>query len=120
MANPYKKAEQVKKVAPGARPEPPVIEKKEEVKPVEIPEVIVPVEETPAPVAPVVKDKPKARGKRKKSVPGKIEQKEEKKTFGFYLPVAMVNELEEIATDNNINISTLVKAILQDYLDGDE
>lgn len=119
MANPYKKAEQVKKVAPGARHEQPVIEKKEEVKPVEVPEVIVPVEE-PAPVAPVVKEKPKERGKRKKSVPGKIEQKEEKKTFGFYLPVPMVNELEEIAADNNINISTLVKAILQDYLDGDE
>ena len=30
MANPYKKAEQVKKVAPGARPEPPMVEKKED------------------------------------------------------------------------------------------
>ena len=57
--------------------------------------------------------------KKKRSIPGEIVRKPKQKTYGFYLEVAMVEELEAIAKEHDITISHLVKMILKEYLEGE-
>ena len=57
--------------------------------------------------------------KKKRHIPGEIVRKPKQKTYGFYLEVDMVEELETIAKEHDITISHLVKVILKEYLAGE-
>lgn len=106
MANPYKKAEQVQKKAPGSRQEPTKVEevkivpeKVEEVKPSQ-PEVKAPVEKE------VVAD----------IFDGMIEQKPKAKSYGFYLDDEVVEALEKVAKQKKISKSKVLNTILRNVL----
>ena len=134
MANPFKMAEQAKKVAPGNKPAP--VEKKEEpvkvevieeqVKPEEVvtetPIVAEPVKEEEKPVKETVK---KAEKKEKKApaaekavdiFAGLESDKNPGKTYAFYLSDKNVEKLKAMAGKKGISASKLLDHILSEVL----
>lgn len=110
MANPYKKAEQIQKKAPGSRP----IEKVEEKKEVKV-----------EPVAPVVEEKPAIPEKENSIVEttamanllaGMEEQKPKAKSYGFYLDDEVVAALEKLAKQKKSNKSKVLNTLLRNIL----
>ena len=113
MANPYKKAEQVQKKAPGSRP----IERKEENTPVvEEPkkiEVVAPVVEEP------VKESEKEVVEvsiKDSLLAGMKEQKPRGKSYGFYLDDEVVAALEKLAKQSKSNKSKVLNTLLRKIL----
>lgn len=86
MANPFKDAEKKKKVAPGTKPQTEIIQ-----------EEVIP---TPDPV----KENP---------LEGKIEQKPEGKSYGFYLSVEAAEKLEKLAKQNKCSKSKALDVLLR-------
>ena len=143
MANPYKKAEQKPKVAPGSRPtaptvqqpvtpvveqpvEPKVEEKKQEVN---VPEVQQPVElkieeKKQEDVAPVKEEKPVAPVKEVQIIEtkasnlfaGLVEEKPKGKTTGFYLDEEVIAAIEKIAKKNKTTKSKVLNTLLRNLL----
>lgn len=99
MANPYKKAEQAQKKAPGARPVIDQADKKEET-----PIVLEPEKE----VAEIsIKDSLLA---------GMKEQKPRGKSYGFYLDDEVVAALEKLAKQSKSNKSKVLNTLLRKIL----
>lgn len=98
MANPYKKAEEHKKVSPGGH-------RKEEttapVTPVEPTAPVTPVEEKEKPVNPLA---------------GKIDKKPEGKSYGFYLSNEAIAKLEKLAKQNKCSKSKALDLLLRNIL----
>ena len=90
MANPFKEAENKKRVPPGG-----------EIKPTVKEEVVV---DPPKPEKPVTTGNPLA---------GMIEPKPEGKSYGFYLSVEANNKLEELAKKNRCSKSKALDALLR-------
>jgi hypothetical protein len=110
MANPYKKAEQVQKKAPGSRQEPAKVEEVK-VAPVQVEEA-KPVEpEVKTTVAPVVAKEPVA-----DIFDGMVEQKPKAKSYGFYLDDEVVEALEKLAKQKKISKSKVLNTILRNVL----
>lgn len=84
MANPFKEAEEKRKVAPGGKPEP--TQKTEVVKEV---------------------------AKTENVIEGLIEQKPESKAYGFYLSVEAAEKLERLAKQNKCSKSKALDALLR-------
>lgn len=108
MANPYKKAEQVQKKAPGSR---------QEQKPQE--EVTTPaVEEkqqetvTPQPAEPAVVETPV----KEDLLAGMLEKKPRGKSYGFYLDDEVVAALDKLARQNKSNKSKVMNTLLRNML----
>ncbi len=89
MANPYKKAEEMKKVPPGGKPRQEVEEK---------------VEVVEEPTPPVANDNP---------LEGMIEPKQTGKACGFYLSVEAIEKLEKLAKQNKCSKSKALDALLR-------
>ncbi len=114
MANPYKKAEQVQKKAPGSRPAEVQTQKPVEQK----------IEEKPAVVVPAVEEKPAAQVKEneiietkaKDLLAGMIEQKPKAKSYGFYLDDEVVAALEKLAKQSKSNKSKVLNTLLRKIL----
>jgi hypothetical protein len=132
MANPYKKADQKPKAAPGSkRPLAPVVE---ETPVVEVP--VAPVVETPVEVAPVVNtpvattpvvETPKAKPTPKKEepkddiedlFPDLVEEKPTGKPKTLYLDAEVVDVLEKLAKKKKMSTSKVANAILRNALIG--
>ena len=132
MANPYKKADQKPKAAPGSkRPLAPVVE---ETPAVEVP--VTPVVETPVEVAPVVNtpvattpvvETPKAKPAPKKEepkddiedlFPDLVEEKPTGKPKTLYLDAEVVDVLEKLAKKKKMSTSKVANAILRNALLG--
>lgn len=116
MANPYKKAEQVQKKAPGSRLEPVKTEKTEFV-PEKVEEVKVVPEKTeeakveqPVVTAPVEKEAPVD------LFDGMVEQKPKGKTCAFYLDDEVNAALEKLAKQKKISKSKVLNTILRNVL----
>ena len=92
MANPFKEAENKKKVAPGGEPKPVV---KEE-------EIVV-----AEPLTPKAVDNP---------LEGMIEQKPEGKSHSFYLSAEAAQNLERLAKQNKCSKSKALDALLRSIL----
>ena len=124
MANPYKKAEQKPKVAPGSRPgtpvvqqpvEPKVEEKKQEVIVPEVQQPVEPkiVEKKQEVVAPVKEETPVEPVKEVEIIEtkasdlfaGLIDEKPRGKTVGFYLDEDVIAALEKVAKQKKKNKS---------------
>lgn len=123
MANPYKKAEQVQKKAPGSRP----VEPKVEVTPVvETPvvEVSAVVEEKMpvVEIAPAVTETPAAEAPATEmSIKNSLladmkEQKPRGKSYGFYLDDEVVAALEKLAKQSKSNKSKVLNTLLRKVL----
>ena len=117
--NPYKKAEEVQKKAPGSRPvEVPVVA------PVEQPEVETNIEEKQEVIAPVVEEKPVEpvkeneiiETKAKDLLAGMIEKKPKAKGYGFYLDDEVVAALEKLAKQSKSNKSKVLNTLLRKIL----
>lgn len=87
MANPYKKAEEQRKVPPGG---------KHETEP-----------------QPIVKEEPKKQFDPANPLEGMIEQKPEGKSYGFYLSVEANANLEKLAKQNKCSKSKALDALLR-------
>lgn len=114
-SNPYKKAEEVQKKAPGSRPietlvQQPVVEPKIEEKQ----EVIAPVVEE-KPVEPV-RENVIIETKATDLLAGMIEQKPKAKSYGFYLDDEVVAALEKLAKQNKSNKSKVLNTLLRKML----
>ena len=111
MANPYKKAEQVQKKAPGSRQE---TIKHEPIMPIvmqEIKEEKVNQQEEKAPVAPVIEKEPAV-----DLFEGMEEQKPKAKSYGFYLDDEVVAALDKLAKQKKISKSKVLNTILRNAL----
>lgn len=115
MANPYKKAEQMQKKAPGARPADRIVE--------ETPVVVEPPKKDEVVVATDVEvRKPEP----EKEVPeisikdsllaGMKEQKPRGKSYGFYLDDEVVAALEKLAKQSKSNKSKVLNTLLRKIL----
>ena len=122
-SNPYNKAEEVQKKAPGSRPvetivhEPiptPVLEPKIEEKQ-EKQEAVAPVveEKTVEPVKENVIIETEAK---KNLLAGMLEQKPKAKSYGFYLDDEVVAALEKLAKQNKSNKSKVLNTLLRNIL----
>ncbi len=88
MANPFKDAENKKKVAPGGNPTPRVEE-------------------------PTVIEEPVVERKTENPLEGMIEQKPEGKSYGFYLSTEAAEKLEKLAKQNKCSKSKALDALLR-------
>lgn len=130
MANPFKEADKVKKVAPGSHKTPVVEKTEEKVAPV-VPETPVEaVKEAPvAPVEPVttveaepVVEKPKAEKKPAKTAnkieallgPAQKAKKQERSTIAVYLSKENQAWLKELANQRGKSVSELLDQILNE------
>jgi hypothetical protein len=95
MANPYKKAEEHKKVSPGGH------RKEETTAPVTPVEQVAPVEEKEKPVNPLA---------------GKVDKKPEGKSYGFYLSNEAIAKLEKLAKQNKCSKSKALDLLLRNIL----
>lgn len=102
MSNPYKRAEQVKRVPPGSR-----TSGEQETPPVETTEQPVKAEKENTIVEPEVK---------KNLLSGMIEQKPKAKSYGFYLDDEVVAALEKLAKQNKSNKSKVLNTLLRNLL----
>jgi hypothetical protein len=132
MANPYKKADQKPKAAPGSkRPLAPVVEETPVVEVpvapvVETPVEVAPVEEKPVEVAPVVtpaKPKPAPKKEEPKDdiedlFPDLVEEKPTGKPKTLYLDAEVVDVLEKLAKKKKMSTSKVANAILRNALLG--
>jgi hypothetical protein len=122
MANPYKKADQKPKAAPGGqRPvapavkEAPVVEESVVIPEVEVPAQETPVMKKPAEAAPATK--PVAQKTEKKDpFAGMVEEKPRGKSYGFYLDEEVVDALEKLAKQKKISKSKVLNTILRNIL----
>ena len=108
MANPYKKAEQVQKKAPGSRPETvkqPVVEKPEvKEEPVVVAAPVVAEVKAEVPVAPVVATEEKVSVK-EDFLGDIVGAKPKAKSYGFYLDDEVVAALEKLAKQKKVSKS---------------
>lgn len=100
MANPYKKAEEVKKKAPGSRQEHMV---KEEA-------VVV------SPVVEATDVEPPIKPEKENLLAGMLEQKPRGKSYGFYLDAEVVDALEKLAKQNKSSKSKVLNTLLRNLL----
>lgn len=112
MANPYKTAQQARKVAPGSRQEQ---KPQEEVKtpPAEVKEqetVQEPVNVQPA--EPAVEETPA----KENLLAGMLEKKPRGKSYGFYLDDEVVAALDKLARQNKSNKSKVLNTLLRNML----
>jgi hypothetical protein len=119
-SNPYKKAEEVQKKAPGSRP----VERAAPA-PVEQPVEAPKVEEKQVVVIPAVEEKPVEPVKenviveteiKKNLLAGMIEQKPKAKSNSFYLDDEVVAALEKLAKQNKSNKSKVLNTLLRNIL----
>ena len=142
MANPYKKAEQKPKVAPGSRPTAPTVQqpvtpvvqqpiepKVEEKQEVVVSEVQQPVEpkveeKKQEVVAPVKEETPVEPTKEVEIIEtkandlfaGLVDEKPRGKTVGFYLDEDVIAALEKVAKQKKANKSKVVNTLLRNLL----
>ena len=114
MANPYKKAEQVQKKAPGSRQPEKDVQQPVEPKVEETREVTAPVveEKTAEPVRENVIIETSA----KDLLAGMMEKKPRAKSYGFYLDDEVVAALEKLARQNKSSKSKVLNTLLRNML----
>ena len=128
MANPYKKADQKPKAAPGGqRPVAPVVPETPGVEePIVTPVVETPVEDKPVVKAPVTKPatpKPAPKKEEPKDdiedlFPDIIEEKPNGKPKTLYLDADVVDVLEKLAKKKKMSASKVANALLRNALIG--
>ena len=127
MANPYKKADQKPKAAPGGgRPVAPVVTPAPVVEEPVTPVVETPVEEKPVVTTPVAKPaKPKAEPKKEETTtdldelfPDIVEEKPTGKPKTLYLDAEVVDVLEKLAKKKKMSTSKVANTLLRKALLG--
>jgi hypothetical protein len=108
MANPYKKAEQVQKKAPGSRQE----QKPQEEQTTPVVEVKQQETVTPQPAEPAVVETPV----KEDLLAGMLEKKPRGKSYGFYLDDEVVAALDKLARQNKSNKSKVLNTLLRNML----
>ena len=133
MANPYKKADQKPKAAPGSKrplapvvPETPVVEEPVVAPVVETRVQVAPVVNTPVATTPVVETpKPKPAPKKEEPkddiedlFPDLVEEKPTGKPKTLYLDADVVDVLEKLAKKKKMSTSKVANALLRNALIG--